>query len=140
MSPVIPNVIEKTPHGERGSDIFSRLLRENIIFLGTPIDDMVANVISAQLLHLEAENPDRDTATAPAGCTAGVPRTSELVGPSYWLSINWLIPEVNSSITITNQADYALGLVRFHLRGLSRNGPFILLRCCLLYTSDAADE
>ena len=55
-----PNVIEKTPHGERGSDIFSRLLRENIIFLGTPIDDMVANVISAQLLHLEAENPDRD--------------------------------------------------------------------------------
>jgi len=58
--PVIPQVIEKTPHGERGSDIFSRLLRENIIFLGTPIDDMVANVISAQLLHLEAENPDRD--------------------------------------------------------------------------------
>ncbi len=60
MSPVIPNVIEKTPHGERPSDIFSRLLRENIIFLGTPIDDMVANVISAQLLHLESENPDRD--------------------------------------------------------------------------------
>ena len=60
MSIIIPNVIEKTPHGERGSDIFSRLLRENIIFLGTPIDDFVANVISAQLLHLEAENPDRD--------------------------------------------------------------------------------
>ena len=60
MSPVIPNVIEKTPHGERGSDIFSRLLRENIVFLGTPIDDMVANVVCAQLLHLEAENPDRD--------------------------------------------------------------------------------
>ncbi len=60
MSILIPNVIEKTPHGERGSDIFSRLLRENIIFLGTPIDDVVANVISAQLLHLEAENPDRD--------------------------------------------------------------------------------
>jgi ATP-dependent Clp protease protease subunit len=60
MSVIIPNVIEKTPHGERGSDIFSRLLRENIIFLGTPIDDFVANVISAQLLHLEAENPDRD--------------------------------------------------------------------------------
>jgi ATP-dependent Clp protease protease subunit len=60
MSILIPNVIEKTPHGERGSDIFSRLLRENIVFLGTPIDDFVANVISAQLLHLEAENPDRD--------------------------------------------------------------------------------
>lgn len=60
MSILIPNVIEKTPQGERHGDIFSRLLRENIIFLGTPIDDMVANVISAQLLHLEAENPDRD--------------------------------------------------------------------------------
>jgi len=60
MSILIPNVIEKTPHGERGSDIFSRLLRENIVFIGTPIDDMVANVVAAQLLHLEAENPDRD--------------------------------------------------------------------------------
>ena len=60
MSILIPNVIEKTPNGERHGDIFSRLLRENIIFLGTPIDDMVANVISAQLLHLEAENPERD--------------------------------------------------------------------------------
>ena len=60
MSIVIPNVIEKTPQGERGSDIFSRLLRENIIFLGTPIDDMVANLVAAQLLHLESENPDRD--------------------------------------------------------------------------------
>ncbi len=60
MSIFVPNVIEKTPNGERGGDIFSRLLRENIIFLGYPIDDMVANVISAQLLHLEAENPDRD--------------------------------------------------------------------------------
>lgn len=56
----MPQVIEKTPQGERGSDIFSRLLRENIIFLGSPIDDYVANLISAQLLHLEAENPDRD--------------------------------------------------------------------------------
>ena len=57
---MVPNVIEKTPHGERGSDLFSRLLRENIIFLGTPIDDTVANLVAAQLLHLESENPDRD--------------------------------------------------------------------------------
>lgn len=60
MSYLIPNVIEKTPQGERNGDVFSRLLRENIIFLGTPIDDMVANVVAAQLLHLESENPDRD--------------------------------------------------------------------------------
>lgn len=57
---IIPNVIEKTPQGTITGDIFSRLLRENIIFLGTPIDDFVANVVSAQLLHLESENPDRD--------------------------------------------------------------------------------
>ena len=57
---LVPNVIEKTPQGERHSDLYSRLLRENIIFLGTPIDDTVANLISAQLLHLESENPDRD--------------------------------------------------------------------------------
>ncbi|MGI9604522.1 MAG: ATP-dependent Clp protease proteolytic subunit [Acidimicrobiales bacterium] len=57
---MVPHVIEKTHNGERGMDLFSRLLKENIIFLGTPIDDTVANLISAQLLHLESENPDRD--------------------------------------------------------------------------------
>ena len=57
---MVPNVIEQTSRGERYSDLFSRLLRENIIFLGTPIDDTVANLICAQLLFLEAENPDRD--------------------------------------------------------------------------------
>ena len=57
---MVPNVIEKTPQGERGMDLFSRLLKENIIFLGTPIDDTIANLVSAQLLHLESENPDRD--------------------------------------------------------------------------------
>ena len=57
---MVPNVIEQTSRGERYSDLFSRLLRENIIFLGTPIDDTVANLICAQLLFLESENPDRD--------------------------------------------------------------------------------
>lgn len=56
----IPYVVEQTNRGERTYDLFSRLLRENIIFLGTPIDDTVANLISAQLLFLESENPDRD--------------------------------------------------------------------------------
>jgi ATP-dependent Clp protease, protease subunit len=57
---MVPNVIEQTSRGERYSDLFSRLLRENIIFLGTPIDDTVANLVCAQLLFLESENPDRD--------------------------------------------------------------------------------
>ncbi|HEX7354009.1 MAG TPA: ATP-dependent Clp protease proteolytic subunit [Mycobacteriales bacterium] len=56
----IPIVTEQTSRGERRDDIFSRLLRDRIIFLGTPIDDGVANVVMAQLLHLESEDPDRD--------------------------------------------------------------------------------
>ena len=57
---MVPNVIEQTSRGERYSDLYSRLLRENIIFLATPIDDTVANLICAQLLFLESENPDKD--------------------------------------------------------------------------------
>ncbi|MFD6177068.1 MULTISPECIES: ClpP family protease [unclassified Isoptericola] len=56
----IPNVIERTPLGERYSDVFSRLLRDRIIFLGTEVDDGVANVVMAQLLHLESEAPDQE--------------------------------------------------------------------------------
>ncbi|GGO09662.1 ClpP family protease [Microbispora bryophytorum] len=56
----IPYVVEKTPVGERSFDIFSRLLNERIVFLGTEIDDGVANVVMAQLLHLEAESPDQE--------------------------------------------------------------------------------
>lgn len=56
----MPYVIEQTPRGERGFDIFSRLLRERIIFLGVPIDDNVANIIVAQLLLLDSEDPEKD--------------------------------------------------------------------------------
>lgn len=56
----VPNVTETTSRGERTYDLFSRLLKENIIFLGTPIDDTIANLVCAQLIHLESENPDRD--------------------------------------------------------------------------------
>ncbi len=56
----VPVVIEQSSRGERSFDIFSRLLRERIIFLGTPIDDMVANLVVAQLLLLDSENPDKD--------------------------------------------------------------------------------
>ena len=56
----VPNVTEQTSRGERTSDLYSRLLKENIIFLGTPIDDTIANLICAQLIHLESENPDKD--------------------------------------------------------------------------------
>jgi ATP-dependent Clp protease protease subunit len=57
---VVPMVVEQTSRGERAFDIYSRLLNERIIFLGTPIDDGVANLVIAQLLHLESEDPDKD--------------------------------------------------------------------------------
>ena len=60
MSPLVPMVIEQTSRGERAFDIYSRLLNERIIFLGTPVDDQIANLIVAQLLHLESEDPDKD--------------------------------------------------------------------------------
>jgi ATP-dependent Clp protease protease subunit len=60
VSPLIPMVIEQTSRGERAFDIYSRLLNERIIFLGMPVNDQVANLIVAQLLHLESEDPDKD--------------------------------------------------------------------------------
>ena len=60
MSPLIPMVVEQTSRGERAFDIYSRLLNERIVFLGTPINEDIANLIVAQLLHLESEDPDKD--------------------------------------------------------------------------------
>ena len=57
---IVPTVIEQTNRGERAFDIYSRLLKDRIIFLGTPIDDTVANLVMAQLLHLESEDADKD--------------------------------------------------------------------------------
>ena len=60
MSILIPTVIEKTTNGERAYDIYSRLLKENIIFLGGPIEDYTANIVIAQLLFLQSEDPKKD--------------------------------------------------------------------------------
>jgi ATP-dependent Clp protease protease subunit len=60
MSPMVPMVVEQTSRGERAFDIYSRLLNERIIFLGTPVSDDIANLIVAQLIHLESEDPDKD--------------------------------------------------------------------------------
>ncbi len=60
MSPLIPMVVDQTSRGERSFDIYSRLLSERIIFLGTPVDDQIANLIVAQLLHLESDDPEKD--------------------------------------------------------------------------------
>jgi ATP-dependent Clp protease protease subunit len=72
---LVPTVIEQTNRGERAFDIYSRLLKERIIFLGTPIDDAVANLLIAQLLHLESEDPDKDISiyiNSPGGDITGL--------------------------------------------------------------------
>ena len=73
---LIPMVVEQTNRGERAYDIYSRLLRDNIIFIGTPIDDNVANLVTAQMLFLEAEDPEKDVSlyiNSPGGVvTAGM--------------------------------------------------------------------
>src|SRR6202044_1126040 len=85
---LVPMVVEQTNRGERAYDIYSRLLKDNIIFIGTPIDDHVANLVSAQLLFLEAEDPEKDISVyinSPGGSiTAGMAiyDTMPLVGPN----------------------------------------------------------
>jgi ATP-dependent Clp protease, protease subunit len=73
---LVPMVVEQTNRGERAYDIYSRLLKDNIIFIGTPIDDTVANLVTAQMLFLEAENPEKDISlyiNSPGGSiTAGM--------------------------------------------------------------------
>jgi ATP-dependent Clp protease protease subunit len=73
---LVPMVVEQTSRGERAYDIYSRLLRDNIIFLGTPVDDTIANLVIAQLLFLEAEDPEKDISlyiNSPGGSiTAGM--------------------------------------------------------------------
>src|SRR5882672_7343780 len=75
-SVLVPMVVEQTSRGERAYDIYSRLLKENIIFMGTPVDDAIANLIIAQMLFLEAEDPEKDISiyiNSPGGSiTAGL--------------------------------------------------------------------
>lgn len=85
---LVPMVVEKSQHGERAYDIYSRLLKDRIIFIGTPVDDVIANLIIAQMLYLEAENPDKEISlyiNSPGGVvTAGlaVYDTIQYINPS----------------------------------------------------------
>jgi len=91
MSPLIPMVIEQTSRGERSFDIYSRLLNERIIFLGTPIDDQIANLVVAQLLHLESEDPDKDISiyiNSPGG--------SVYAGLAIYDTMQFIRPEVQT--------------------------------------------
>ncbi len=87
----VPYVTEQTSRGERTYDIFSRLLKDRIIFLGTPIDDTVANLIMAQLLHLESEDPDKDVwlyINSPGGSITSL--------FAIYDTMNYIRPDVNT--------------------------------------------
>jgi len=92
MSPLIPIVIEQTAGGERTFDIFSRLLNERIIFLGTPIDDEIANLTIAELLHLESEDPDKDISLY-INCPGG----SVYAGLAIYDTIQFVKPDVSTT-------------------------------------------
>ena len=88
---LVPNVIEQTPRGERGMDIYSRLLKERIIFIGTPIDDHVANLVVAQLLFLQSEDATKDISiyiNSPGG--------SIYAGLAIYDTMQYLKPEVST--------------------------------------------
>ena len=91
MSPLVPMVVEQTSRGERAFDIYSRLLNERIVFLGTPVTDEIANLIVAQLLHLESEDPDKDISiyiNSPGG--------SVYAGLAIYDTMQFIKPEVQT--------------------------------------------
>jgi ATP-dependent Clp protease protease subunit len=89
--PLVPMVVEQTARGERSFDIYSRLLNERIIFLGTPIDDQVANLVVAQLLHLESEDPDKDVSLY-INCPGG----SIYAGLAIYDTMQFIRPDVQT--------------------------------------------
>jgi len=89
MTDVIPMVVETTSRGERGFDIYSRLLKERIVFLGTPIDDQVANLVVAQILFLEHEDPEKDIFLY-INCPGGVITS----GLAIYDTMQWVRPDV----------------------------------------------
>ena len=92
MSPLIPTVIEETSRGERAFDIYSRLLNDRIIFLGTPIYEEIANLMVAQLLHLESEDPDKDISIY-----INTPGGSVYSGLAIYDTIQFIKPDVQTT-------------------------------------------
>src|SRR5438270_9329614 len=108
---LVPVVVEQTNRGERSFDIYSRLLKERIVFLGTPIDEAVANLGMAQLLHLESEDPDKDVhlyVNSPGGDVAS--------GFAIYDTIQYMKPDV-STIVMGQAASFAAVLVLAGAKG-----------------------
>ena len=111
VNTLIPMVVEQTNRGERAYDIYSRLLRDNIIFIGTPIDDNVANLVTAQLLFLEAEDPEKDVSlyiNSPGGVVTA--------GMAIYDTMQFIRPDV-ATICIGQAASVAALLLAAGTRG-----------------------
>ena len=109
---LIPMVVEQTNRGERAYDIYSRLLRDNIIFIGTPIDDNIANLVTAQMLFLEAEDPGKDVSlyiNSPGG--------SVTAGMAIYDTMQFIRPDV-ATICIGHAASMAALLLLVFLRDI----------------------
>src|SRR5947208_13312387 len=89
--PMVPMVVEQDSRGERSFDIYSRLLRERVIFIGTPIDDQIANLVVAQLIHLESDDPDKDIAIY-INCPGGV----VYAGLAIYDTMQFIKPEIQT--------------------------------------------
>lgn len=109
--PLIPMVIEQSPRGERAYDIYSRLLKERIVFLGSPIDDDVANLIIAQLLFCEAEDPEK-----PISLYINSPGGSVTAGLAIYDTMQYVRPEV-ATICLGQAASMAAWLLAAGARG-----------------------
>src|ERR1700757_1989632 len=108
---LVPMVVEQTNRGERAYDIFSRLLKDSIIFIGTPIDDQIANLVIAQMLFLEAEDPDKDIQlylNSPGG--------SITAGMAIYDTMQFIKPDVQT-ICIGQAASMAAGLLAAGAKG-----------------------
>jgi len=108
---LVPVVVEQTNRGERSFDIYSRLLKERIVFLGTPIDDAVANLVMAQMLHLESEEPDKDIhlyINSPGGDVAS--------GFAIYDTMQYVKPDV-STIVMGQAASFAAVLLLAGAKG-----------------------
>ena len=89
--PLVPMVVEQSPRGERSFDIYSRLLNERIVFLGTPVTEEIANLVVAQLIHLESEDPDKDISmyiNSPGG--------SVYAGLAIYDTVQYIKPDVQT--------------------------------------------
>ena len=107
---LVPIVIEQTSRGERSFDLYSRLLKDRIVFLGTPIDDTVANLVTAQLIHLESEDPEKDI-----NLYINSPGGSVTAGMAIYDTMQYVKPDVS---TICMGQAASMGVPRKIMRSL----------------------